>query len=744
MTRILPATLAPQCNLSLRAVGLRPHRAKDAATGSETEYARRVGRTAAQSCVATLVLLACWATAGGAELWVSQSAGAKGSGSADAPFQTITEAIKAAKSGDTITVRKGVYREAVALNVSGTAEQPTVLRAAAGERVVVSGFAPITGWKAEGDGLFSATAEGPVLELYVGYIPQPVGRWPDLDQPMRALANPDAKAAAFQDASALPDEPFLKVLAAAPKSAMAFLYVGRSNTYNTQPVAKVDLASRTVTLAKWNAQLSGKSDRYQFANHRSLIRRPGQWATEAIDDKQTRVFFRPANAADLAKTQYPKAALGILVAGPGKARVSNVRIEGLEVCGATRSGIQVQGGDGVTISRCIVHHNAGNGTLSRNSNRVTFKNNLVFANGSGMGVASGQDCLVEGNEVFSNLVDGINPVGNVSGREGGEPTSSNITLRRNYVHHHYMLSHPDNVQAYRFVKNLVLEDNVLLLSGQGLMTEEVDGGVIRNCVIVGSAARAIIFGHGNSNDWTVENSTIGLGGWGLMGMDGKGYRLRGNIFWHNTLGIVETLASDYNFFALATDKQPMCTVAKPKWTNFLTPAAVFEATKREEHSRRADPMFRSAPACQAIVPTSDANARDRVALRVAGGGAGMADFQADDRVEINGDGVLRRITAVGADSIQFDPPLPARTFRDAIVWNWKKAASAALDLRPREGSPALTAGPDGKAVGATLDIPAFQRGDFYGTGKRAIPEMPDDLKASVPNPNDYYVPLIGR
>ena len=744
MTRILSATLVLQRNLSLRAVGLRTHRAKDAATGSETGYARRVWRPAAQSCVVVLVLLACWATAGGAELWVSQSAGATGNGSAAAPFQTISEAIKAAKPGDTITVRQGVYREAVTLNVSGTPEKPTVLCAAPGERVVVSGFAPITGWKSEGGGIYSATVEDPVLALYVGYVPQPVARWPDLDQPMRALANPDAQAATFQDSAALPDEPLLKDLAASPKSAMAFLYVGRANAYSTQPITKVDLTARTVTLGKWNAQLTGKSDRYQFANHRSLIRKPGQWAFETIGDKQTRVFFRPADPADLAQTQYPKVGQVLMVAGRAKERISNIRIEGLEICGAARSGLQVQGCDNVTVSRCIVHHNAGTGAWSRQSNRVTFKNNVVFGNGSGMSIASGQDCLIEGNEIFCNLVDGIAAAGNVSGREGGEPNSSNITLRRNYVHHHYMLSHPDNVQAYRFVKNLVLEDNVMLWGGQGLMTEEVDGGVIRNCVIVGTAARAVIFGHGNSNDWTVENSTIGLGGWGLIGMDGKGYRLQNNIFWNNSLGIVETLASDYNLFGLATAKEPMCIASRPKWTAFLAPAAVFEATRQEQHSQRADPKFRSAPACQAIVPTSEANTRDRVALRLAGGSGGMADFQADDRIEINGDGILRRITAVGADTIQFDPPLPVRTFRDAFVWNWKKAASATLDLRPQEDSSALTAGRDGKPVGANLDIQAFQRGDFYGTGKRAIPEIPDDLKASIPNPNDYYVPLIGR
>jgi hypothetical protein len=121
----------------------------------------------------------------------------------------------------------------------------------------------------------------------------------------------------------------------------------------------------------------------------------------------------------------------------------------------------------------------------------------------------------------------------------------------------------------------------------------------------------------------------------------------------------------------------------------------------------------------------------------------MADFQQGDRIEINGDGLLRRITAVGSKHIEFEPPLPARPFRDALVWNWKQATSTVLDLRPQEGSPALTAGTDGKPVGAALDIPAFQRGDFDGDGNRDIPELPDDLRAALPNPNEVPVPLHG-
>src|SRR5438045_2727418 len=91
----------------------------------------------------TLIILAGFcSTAGGAELWVDHAAAAGGEGSAVRPFQTITKAIQASGGGDVISVHLGTYPETLTLDKSGTPQQPTVLRAAPGERVIVSGFAP--------------------------------------------------------------------------------------------------------------------------------------------------------------------------------------------------------------------------------------------------------------------------------------------------------------------------------------------------------------------------------------------------------------------------------------------------------------------------------------------------------------------------------------------------------------------------------------------------------------------------
>lgn len=69
------------------------------------------------------------------------------SGSADAPLLTIGKAVEAAGPGTTVVVKGGTYREQVNVDKSGTADSRISIRAAAGERVVISGADRITGWR---------------------------------------------------------------------------------------------------------------------------------------------------------------------------------------------------------------------------------------------------------------------------------------------------------------------------------------------------------------------------------------------------------------------------------------------------------------------------------------------------------------------------------------------------------------------------------------------------------------------
>jgi len=693
--------------------------------------------------VLALMLLSSWTQA--AELVVDQAAPADGDGSAAKPFKTIGEAVKIASGGDTITVRASVYAESVALSQSGTAEQPTVLRAVPGQRVIVSGFVSITGWQPYRDEVYTTTVDWPARDLFVGYRMQPVSRWPDLNSPWRQVSEIDANAGTLRDGQGLTGDKLLEPVAAKPAGARLYLYVKAGNTFSEAPFSGLDLAAGILATPdpRRLGSLRGEGNRYQLTNHVDLICKPGEWAYEPLDEKGTRLYFRPRDPADLSHTQARRPDQRLVYVGHWRDTVAHVRVEGLEVTGCRGMGIQVGNTDHATVAGCIVHNNGGNGIAVRRTAFTTVTGNVVFANGSGVSVCSSHDAVVENNEVASNMVDGIVVAGNVTGKPDGEPTTKDVIVRRNYVHHHLLLGHPDNCQTYRGVANLTLEDNVFLWGGQALMTEETDRSTIRNCAILGTAAYAVIFGHGNASDWIVENTTLGLGGWGSISMTAKGYQLRNNLFFQNTLGLAETAVSDYNLYAPAWESQPMCLVSKPKWQTFQDPAQVAAAIGQETHSLRADPLFRNTPTRQAIMVWRDENTLDRLFVRQAGAPKPTDGFAMGDNLEINGDGILRRVTAVAADTLTFAPPLPALPLREAILWNWKDAKSCTLDLRPREGSPALKAGQAGRQAGCTLDLPAFQRGDFDADGRRDLPELPDDVKAAWPNPNALVLPVGG-
>ncbi len=68
-------------------------------------------------------------------------------GTAAKPLKTIGAAARVVQAGDTVTIRAGVYREAVTVKANGNAEAPIVFRAADGERVVVTGADRITDWR---------------------------------------------------------------------------------------------------------------------------------------------------------------------------------------------------------------------------------------------------------------------------------------------------------------------------------------------------------------------------------------------------------------------------------------------------------------------------------------------------------------------------------------------------------------------------------------------------------------------
>ncbi len=687
--------------------------------------------------VMLLAVTATAASATSAEWIVDVAAAAGGNGSAERPFQRIADGLQAMNGGDTVTVCQGTYRESLSMDKGGTRNQPSTLRAAEGQRVIISGFETIEGWTELRDGIYTTTVDGDVKNLYVGYVAQRIAS--SLDQPAAwaDVRSSDQEAGRLVLDSLFSKLPSAATIAAHPANVCAFVFFQRANTYSIVPLLAVDASEDVLTVvdSKSIRGLGGK-DRLTLCNHQALIDRPGEWACEAMGDR-SKLYFMPASPDDLQYTQTISQPRALLSVGHWRDPQADFCIEGLELAGSQAAGIQMGKVTHATVANCILHNHRRNGLFVRNCQDIRIANCIAFANWTGLSVASSQNVVVEQNEVMANYMDGIVVAGDVSGRDA-EPETHSVVVRGNYVHHHLLHGHPDNFQTYRGVHDIRYEDNLVVLAGQSLMTEETYGGKLINNVFLGAGARLIIFGHGNSHNWQVTNNTLGFGGWGGIGMDGERYIIASNIFLNNVLGRERDYTGDHNLLWNPDPAAEILRVVRPSWRGFTDVAPYAEQTQQDQHSRRADPLLMNVPVCQAVATDLDKCSADRLELR---GGNAEGLFKLGEHIEINGDGVDRKVTETSDTHICFSPPLAVRPWRITLIWNWGERTDFALDFTPRPGSPANTMGLEPLHVGARLDAAAYRAGDFDGDGRRDLPIMADDLQAGIPLANDPVVLL---
>src|SRR5690606_34445752 len=82
-------------------------------------------------------------------------------------------------AGDGIVVRGGTYNGRVNINKSGTSSAPITLMAAPGERTIISGFTPITGWTLGSNGIYTTTVTANPSALYTDFTVLKQSRSPD-------------------------------------------------------------------------------------------------------------------------------------------------------------------------------------------------------------------------------------------------------------------------------------------------------------------------------------------------------------------------------------------------------------------------------------------------------------------------------------------------------------------------------------------------------------------------------------
>lgn len=680
--------------------------------------------------VAVLGMLAAGcATAPAATYVVDQAEGDDAAaGSEAAPWQTVGKGVEALKAGDTLMIKAGVYREFVLVKAMGTAAAPIVIKAAPGERVGLSGAERVTQWEpctkeqAGGNENF-----GKIFMTDIAWSSQELSRSPlalfeDGKEQMLARSPnegwwPTVKA----DATTIADPVHLKKGDWTGATVFFFRYKGV--TQALQAVKSFDPETGTLTLVAplWEGTTTPYtpgSDRYRLQNKVTLIDQPGEWSYESKGEQGTRIYYWP-HAAKVADA---------LIELPRRRQVLNLgstaycTVEGLEISHAIRPGrtgdatigndiskTVAGAGQSITIKGCTIHHNGRFGFQGRGYKDLKILGNLVYRNEYGVSIGGQSGTLIEGNEIAENLVDGLIIAGN----------SHDILVRRNYIHHHCLFGHPDNIQLHTGAKNITFEDNFVLGSGQTAMMEACDGITFRNNVFAGSAANMMIMGHGNATRGRWERNTFALWTMSLFSLTAQDYELKDNIMVNNGGAVFYgipakgTFKSDHNLWYIApgigTRLGGMAGADMGPSVKFSSLDDIRTKSGQETTSEMKDPQFKNAPLYCVVLDSKRIGDCTREKLIVPGGGT--ARFAKGDVVEVHFDGVARRVTAIDGGTLTIDPPLNEIPDRPLFVSNWKDKTDFVLDFTS----------PFNDQFGSRINVPAYQRGDFDGDGKRDLP-----------------------
>ncbi|MCC7492146.1 MAG: right-handed parallel beta-helix repeat-containing protein [Fimbriimonadaceae bacterium] len=650
-----------------------------------------------------LLILLLLRPGGAAELLVDQAAptaSEAGPGTAAQPFRSVARAVAVARPGDTVLVRPGVYRESVVLRSGGAPGQPLTLRAS-GPGVVLSGADRVTDWQ-------PCAAAHPLQAK----LRQAALAWqpPVLlagDHPLRLAREPDAGwfVAAGGGTNTLLDPPHLGTGNLAGGS--LFFWDVDITAQLTRRIVAHDATKGELQLDGGiyrDRTVEANVDRYRVQNRLELIDEPGEWAV--VDGT---LYLYPPVGWDPATTPVEAARRDRFVLDWGASQ--QVVIEGFEVRGGASHGIGSWSGQpqGITVRRCWVHDNQGIGLYCRNVTGLTVEGNLVERNDNGIAVMTCRQGSIVANEVADNAVDGL-----VISHQ-----SADLTIRQNYLHDHTRWGHPDNMQLHNTVRNLQIVDNVLLHGGQGIMMEAAEDCTIAGNLVIGTAAVALILGHGNTHRFVLRGNTVAYTGWGCVSFSGQACRLERNIlcpggptsaFGVQTAG---ELVSDQNLVWRAPGLSGTLFSWGRSWQSNL--ADYQKVSGQDVHSQFTDPLFVNAPLCSAR--SENRRLPEFTTERLIVPDARQL-FAVGDPVEVGFDGVRRQVTAVSDDSLNLAPPLPELAEQAPTILNWRGAAELRLDLLPRPTSPALKLAAE--PLGARLDLAAYRRGDPNGDGQPEV------------------------
>ncbi|OGV71995.1 MAG: hypothetical protein A3K19_22125 [Lentisphaerae bacterium RIFOXYB12_FULL_65_16] len=353
----------------------------------------------------------------------------------DGPFATLgkaRDAVRQVVKADgglnrdlTVLVRGGIYRLIAPVEFgvddSGTAEHAITFAALPGERPILSGGAPVTGWTPwKGDIVRSVSPSGKgVNQLFCDGQAMIRARYPNLDPAdpitkgwlyMRDVPGTDRGSRAplarqgfiYQPG----DIPEWKDLTGAEVSA----YSWTDYTHDVSPLASIDRDKQQVNLTRQGSLAFKPRNRYFFQNLLEELDQPGEYYSSP---KTSELYLWPRNPGDLDKVTVPVASALLEVKGDGAAGrwIRNLHFRGITFMETLGSACVLSG-----IARCSI-------------------TDSLFTNIGGTGIditLDAEDNLLAGNELGYIGLDAISFNGYPP---GGKDACTRNVVRNNHIHH---------------------------------------------------------------------------------------------------------------------------------------------------------------------------------------------------------------------------------------------------------------------------------------------------------------------
>jgi hypothetical protein len=447
-------------------------------------------------------------------------------GTQAAPFRTLTKAQSMVRGQNAdmvkdlvVCLRGGTYPLAESLSFdprdSGSNGYDVVYQAYPGERVSISGGRAITGWIAQGDGVYRASSGGlGFRQLYVNGERAVRAREPDEGYYQLVSWDVDNRRIVVNAAE----------VGTWASSGAVELYVQKYWNHDILRIERVEASGAFATVTPREPERSrtfngnppeADGQPYHLENALEFLDRPGEWY---LDQSAGFVYYRPRPGEDMGTVSVvaPSVESLLVVSGTGGARVSHLAFRGLTFehstwmipseagfvgrqAGKYRWGqipgaIQVSFASDLVFERNVLQHLGGSGLVLYQGTRDSLVLGNVVRDTSGNGIAiemrserdatAAEQCI--GDVVRNNYITtvGQDYVGSV-GIFGGYPAGA--TIEHNELHDlpYTAISvgwgwtlDLTPLQSNRIAHNLVYDVMTALCDGGGIYTMSSQPGTV--------------------------------------------------------------------------------------------------------------------------------------------------------------------------------------------------------------------------------------------------------------------------